>query len=145
MPSGVVVGSPGGVPGWCQVLPPSSERWMICPNQPLVCDAYSLFGSAGDPLRWYISQPAKWGPLTSHCSRFPSEVRMNAPLRVPTRTRTLLMPHSFQFLVHLTIVLKGHGCVGHGFSHDLRSNRAALLHRIVIPSEGRLAANTVSG
>ena len=23
-----------------------------CPNQPLDCDAYSRFGSAGDPLRW---------------------------------------------------------------------------------------------
>src|SRR6266446_601951 len=31
-------GSPGGVPGWCHVFPPSSDRWMICPNQPLVCD-----------------------------------------------------------------------------------------------------------
>src|SRR2546426_6963111 len=39
MPSGVVVGSPGGVPGWCHVLPPSSERCMICPNQLLVCEA----------------------------------------------------------------------------------------------------------
>jgi hypothetical protein len=28
-------------------------------------------------------------------SRFPSAVRMNAPLRVPTRTRTLLMRNSF--------------------------------------------------
>ena len=28
-----------GVPGWCQVFPPSSERWMTCPNQPLVCEA----------------------------------------------------------------------------------------------------------
>src|ERR1700680_2443184 len=43
---------------------------------------------------WYISQPAKWGPLTSHCSRFPSDVRMNAPLRVPTNTRTLLICYS---------------------------------------------------
>ena len=48
-------------------------------------------GSAGDPLSGKISQPAKCGPLTSHFSRLPSEVRMNAPLRVPTRTRTLLM------------------------------------------------------
>src|ERR1700722_2114681 len=37
IPSGVFV-SPGGVPGWNQVLPPSSERWMICPNQPLDCE-----------------------------------------------------------------------------------------------------------
>src|SRR6185437_8084903 len=48
-------------------------------------------GSAGEPLRWYISHPAKWGPLTSHFSRLPSEVRMNAPLRVPARTLTLLI------------------------------------------------------
>src|SRR6266545_1065156 len=33
-------------------LPPSFERWISCPNQPLDCDAYSRFGSAGDPLRW---------------------------------------------------------------------------------------------
>src|SRR4029077_18576009 len=94
VPSGVVR-SPGGVPGCVQVLPPSSERWMICPNHPLVCEAYNRFGSAGDPFRWYISQPAKCGPLTSHFSRLPSDVRMNAPLRVPTRTRTPLMPRSF--------------------------------------------------
>jgi len=36
-------------------------------------------------------QPAKCGPFTSHRSRFPSEDRMNAPLCVPTRTRTRLM------------------------------------------------------
>ena len=29
-----LVAAPGS-----QVLPPSSERWIICPNQPLVCDA----------------------------------------------------------------------------------------------------------
>src|ERR1700686_592306 len=64
---------------------------MICPNQPLVWDAYSRLGSTGDPLMWYISQPAKCGPLTSHFSRLPSDVRTNAPLRVPTSTRTLLI------------------------------------------------------
>src|SRR5712692_4437864 len=83
------------LPTGSQVLPPSLERWIIWPNQPLVCDAYSRFGSAGEPLRWYISQPAKWGPLTSQRSRFPSAVRTNAPLRVPTSTRTLLIPYSF--------------------------------------------------
>src|SRR6266576_3501951 len=67
---------------------------MICPNQPLHCDAYSRWGSTGEPLTWYISQPAKWGPLTSHRSRLPSEVRTNAPLRVPTRTRTPLIRYS---------------------------------------------------
>src|SRR5271157_83952 len=78
-------------PGVSQVLPPSLDRWMTCPNQPLDCDAYSRFGSAGDPLMWYISQPAKCGPLTSHFSRLPSDVRTNAALRVPTNTRTLLI------------------------------------------------------
>src|SRR5438128_10549276 len=68
---------------------------MICPNQPLHCDAYSRLGSTGEPLTWYISQPAKWGPLTSQRSRLPSDVRTNAPLRVPTRTRTPLIPSSF--------------------------------------------------
>src|SRR5713226_607343 len=68
---------------------------MICPNQPLHCDAYSRFGSAGDPLMWYISQPAKCGPLTSQRSRLPSDVRMNAPLRVPTNTRIPLIAHSY--------------------------------------------------
>src|SRR5207302_1907754 len=33
------------------VFPPSLERWTICPNQPLVCDAYTRFESAGDPSR----------------------------------------------------------------------------------------------
>src|SRR6185503_1230082 len=45
-------------------------------------------GFTGDPFKWYISQPAKCGPAISHFLRAASEVRMNAPLRVPTRTRT---------------------------------------------------------
>src|SRR6266542_6410912 len=49
------------------------------------------FGSTGDPLRWYISQPAKCGPLTSQFWRLPSAVRTNAPFFVPTETRILLM------------------------------------------------------
>src|SRR5512146_334767 len=40
---------------------------------------------------WYISHPAKWGPLISHFSRLPSEVGTNAPLRVPTNNRTPLI------------------------------------------------------
>src|ERR1051325_2370813 len=87
--------SSGFVPGGCQVLPPSSERWMICPNQPLVWDAKMRFGSAGEPLRWYISQPAKCGPLTSQFWRLPSAVRMNAPFFVPTRTLIVLIFSSF--------------------------------------------------
>src|ERR1700674_4433392 len=55
-------------------------------------------GSAGDPLRWYSSQPAKCGPLTSQFWRLPSDVKMKAPLRVPTRTRTLLTAFSFSLL-----------------------------------------------
>src|SRR5438045_7040953 len=50
-------------------------------------------GFFGDPFTWYISQPAKCGPLTSHFSRLPSDDKINAPLRVPTNTRTLLMFH----------------------------------------------------
>src|SRR5258705_7011697 len=46
--------SPGTIvtppPGVSHVLPPSDERWMTWPNQPLVCDAYNRFGSAGDPF-----------------------------------------------------------------------------------------------
>src|SRR5690349_14985698 len=45
-------------------------------------------GSTGDPFRWYISQPPNSGPSTFHSRRPPSAVRMNAPLRVPTSTRT---------------------------------------------------------
>src|SRR5262249_28564467 len=78
-------------PTGSHVLPPSSERCICCPNQLLVCDAYSRFGSTGEPLRWYISQPAKWGPSTSQRSRLPSAVSTNAPLRVPTSTRTPLI------------------------------------------------------
>ena len=40
------------LPTGSHVLPPSSERWISCPNQPLDCDAYSRFGSTGEPLRW---------------------------------------------------------------------------------------------
>src|SRR6185369_3414562 len=35
-----------------QVFPPSRERWITWPNQPLLCEAYSRLGSAGEPLRW---------------------------------------------------------------------------------------------
>ena len=31
--------TPGGVPGWNHVLPPSSERLITWPNQPLLSDA----------------------------------------------------------------------------------------------------------
>src|SRR5438309_9859939 len=44
------------LPTGSHVLPPSLERWINCPYQPLDCDAYSRFGSAGDPLSLYISQ-----------------------------------------------------------------------------------------
>src|ERR1700722_20394795 len=32
------------------VVPPSFERWTTCPDQPLDCEAYSRFGSTGDPF-----------------------------------------------------------------------------------------------
>src|ERR1043165_2799413 len=79
------------LPTGSQVLPPSFERWISWPNQPLDCDAYSRLGSAGEPLRWYISQPAKNGPATSQSLRDPSDVSTNAPFFVPTSTRTPLM------------------------------------------------------
>ena len=40
------------LPTGSHVLPPSFERWIICPNQPLDCDAYSRFGSTGEPFKW---------------------------------------------------------------------------------------------
>src|SRR3954451_13710209 len=49
------------------------------------------FGSAGEPFRWYISQPPQNGPSTFQSLRLPSAVRTNAPLRVPTSTRTPLI------------------------------------------------------
>src|SRR5437899_1844068 len=36
----------------------------------------------------------------SHFSRLPSDVSTNAPLRVPTSSRTLLIPHSLQNFSH---------------------------------------------
>ncbi len=43
-----------------------------------------------------VDLPApKCGPLTSQRSRLPSDVRTNAPLRVPTSNRTPLIPCSF--------------------------------------------------
>jgi hypothetical protein len=39
-------------PTGSQVLPPSSERWMICPNQLDDCDAQMRSGCAGEPARW---------------------------------------------------------------------------------------------
>src|SRR6266571_2314418 len=53
------------------------------------------FGSTGEPLRWYNSQPAKCGPLTSQFWRLPSDFRMNAPFFVPTKTLTLLIALSY--------------------------------------------------
>src|SRR5262249_19851558 len=47
------------------------------------------------PLRGELSQPANNGGLTSQCCRLPSDSRTNAPLRVPTSTRTPLILHSF--------------------------------------------------
>src|SRR5712671_3018378 len=100
-------------------------------------------GSADDPLMWYISQPAKCGPLTSHFSRLPSDVRMNAPLRVPTRTRTLLMSFSFfylsfalfTFLFSFTPISSlqafniNLGHLQHGFENLLRFYRVFVLYQ----------------
>src|SRR5438093_25870 len=71
----------------CRPMPPSSERWMTWPNQLLVCEAYSRFGSVGEPFMWYTSHPLKSGSLTFHFWRFPSPVMTKPPFFVPTRTR----------------------------------------------------------
>src|SRR5882762_3342914 len=93
---------------------------------------------------WYISQPAKCGPLTSHFSRLPSDVRMNAPLRVPTRTRTPLIPRSlFLYLFNPILFIAisftpisslqafnidlGH--LQHGFENPLRLYRVFVLYQ----------------
>jgi hypothetical protein len=38
------------LPTGIQLRPPSSERWITCPNHELDCDAQIRFGSAGDPF-----------------------------------------------------------------------------------------------
>src|SRR6266436_9533131 len=100
-------------------------------------------GSADDPLMWYISQPAKCGPLTSHFSRFPSDVRMNAPLRVPTRTRTPLIPRSSSFFIQPSLFIPisltsisslqafdvNLGHLQHGFENPVRFYRVFVLHQ----------------
>src|SRR5256885_8295713 len=79
------------LPTVSQVFPPSSDRWTTWPCHPVDWEAYSRFGSTGDAFRWYISHPANSGPSTFQSSRVPSDVRMNAPFRVPTRSRTPLI------------------------------------------------------
>src|SRR6266481_2184928 len=92
---------------------------------------------------WYSSQPAKCGPLTSHFSRFPSDVRMNAPLRVPTRTRTPLIPRSFSFFIQPSLFIPisftaisslqtfdvNLGHLQHGFENPLRFYRVFVLYQ----------------
>src|SRR3954470_14741226 len=56
-------------------------------------------GWAAAPLRLYTPQPPKNGPVTSQRSRFPSALRTNAPLRVPTSTLTPLIRNSFRQIV----------------------------------------------
>src|SRR6266478_169471 len=100
-------------------------------------------GSTGEPFMWYISQPAKCGPLTSHFSRLPSDVRMNAPLRVPTRTRTPLIPRSFSFFIQPSLFIPISFApisslqafdvnlphLQHGFENPLRFYRVFVLHQ----------------
>src|SRR6267154_841653 len=99
-------------------------------------------GSADDPLMWYISHPAKCGPLTSHFSRLPSDVKMNAPLRVPTRTRTPLIPYSSSFFslqsihaISFTTICSlqafniNLGHLQHGFENSLRFHGVFVLHQ----------------
>src|SRR6202030_1015483 len=88
----------------------------------------------------------KCGPLTSHFSRLPSDVRMNAPLRVPTRTRTPLMPSllfpyllfiqpnlfiaiSFTPISSLQAFNVDLGHLQHGFENPLRFYRVFVLYQ----------------
>src|SRR3954452_3365021 len=78
-------------------------------------------GSAGDPLRWYISQPPHSGPSTFQSLRLPSAVRTNAPLRVPTSTRTPLIgrplssPHNVRRPRDEKLIVRpGHICISAG-------------------------------
>jgi hypothetical protein len=43
--------------------------------------------------------------MVSHRSRLLSEVRMNAPLRVPTRSLTLLILNSFRYLKYANFLI----------------------------------------
>ena len=67
---------------------------MICPNQPLDCEAKRRLGSREDP-EMINSQPAKCGPVICQFRRWPSAVRIEGTLLVPTGTRTLLMEFPF--------------------------------------------------
>src|SRR4026208_1083724 len=80
------------------------------------------FGSAGDPLRGYISQPPKCGPETSHRERLPSEDSTNAPFRVPTSNRTPLIA-SLQNRCALSCLLS------YGSNGDLSSRQARSSER----------------
>ena len=63
---------------------------MICPNQPLDCEHRAVRIDGG--TFHVIDLPAgEDGAGDVPFSRLPSEVRMKAPLRVPTRTRTWVM------------------------------------------------------
>ena len=88
-----------GVPGthqWYDGTPHPWEFKRVWHLEPSLTDPDTVYAGVEDAaLTWKISQPAKWGPLTSHRLRLSSDVRTNAPLRVPTSTRTPLIPYSF--------------------------------------------------
>src|SRR6266480_1354759 len=91
-------------------------------------------GSAGEPFMWKISHPEKCGPLTSHFCRVPSEVRMNAPLRVPTRTRTELMRCSFN--LGLLDIGSSQGCLQPLESHTLVRKSLAIVPAELLADNG---------
>src|SRR4030095_15477455 len=115
------------------VFPPSLERCMIWPNQPEDWAAKMRFGSAAKAFMWKISQPPKCGPLTSQRSRLPSAVRMKAPLRVPTSTRTPLIDSPFRRAAapHLALPLVERAPGDSTCSDGLAGSGSGLAERLV--------------
>src|SRR5260370_9693154 len=106
MPPGVVVRPP---PGVSHVLPPSQERWITWPNQPLDCDAYTRFGSAGGTLSRFSSPPPKKGappfPVApvSRCLQKKPPPRVPAPPQPPPLPPSSLPPF-FHASAHATLL-----------------------------------------
>ena len=70
--------------------PPSSERWITCPNQPPDGAAQMRSGSTEDPATWYTSQPGKCGPSTVQSRRAPGGKEFDETARVVRRIAVAL-------------------------------------------------------
>ena len=72
---------------WVQVSPRSSLRNTAGPNHGLPAPASRAFVPGSTEMSW-IGQPSHSGPRSRQSRRAGSPSRMNAPLEVPTRSRT---------------------------------------------------------